>query len=80
MRKQVLVALSWVIIPSLWLAVLVWTFMQWRRGDITSERCLTTSGTAAMFWFFHAAVPLIKARLARQTKTPGEYCPTSLGG
>lgn len=80
MQKPALTIAYRVIVPSLWLAVVVWTFMQWHRGDTTFEQFLTTAGTIAMLWFFYAAVPLIKARLARRTRTPPEYRPTNLGG
>lgn len=80
MRKRVHTLLWWVVIPSLWLALVGWTVFQWRRGETSFEQLVTTAGTVAMLWFFSAGVPLIKAMLARQNRTPTAYRPTRLDG
>jgi hypothetical protein len=80
MRKRVYALFSWVVIPSLWLALIGWTFIQWRRGETSYEQLVTTAGTVAMLWFFSAGVPLIKTMLARRNRTPSTYRPTRLEG
>lgn len=80
MRKRVYALAAWVIIPCLWLAIVAWAFLEWRRGDASDEKLLTTVIIVGVLGLFAPAVRLTKAAFARGAKAPPKHPPTSPSG
>jgi hypothetical protein len=80
MRKRVYALAAGVIIPSLWLAIVAWAFLEWRRGDASDEKLLTTVLIVGILGLFAPAVRLTKAAFARGAKAPPQHPPLNLDG
>ncbi len=79
MRERVLKVAAWVVIPSLWLAIVAWAFLEWRRGATSGETLLLTVFIVGVLSLFGPSVRLTKALLARRAKAQQTYRPTRLG-
>lgn len=79
MRKRVFKVAAWVVVPSLWLAIVAWAFLEWRRDNTSGETLLTTVVIVGTVSLFGPSVRLTKALLARRAKAQQTYRPTRLG-
>lgn len=79
MRKRAFEVAAWVVVPSLWLAIVAWAFIEWRRDGTSGETLLTTVFIVGVLSLFGPSVRLTKALLARRAKAQQTYRPTRLG-